>query len=336
MINVALYGNDLLKNNLCFNRQSYVNQDNRIEHLVTLKEYLFKKGINLQTLDKFKKKDKLSCIIQIDNTDKISTSIPTILILFEVDSIISENWSIKKLKKFDLVLTSYKKNWDKNYDNISDFAWPVYLPMVKKQPSKKFDFKYGLISGNKFSYEKDSTYALRREIIKFFEVNIRNDFKHFGFGWNKIPQPVRAGIKGKTDRLRILLGNKIVKLSGINYGGTINNKDEFYKKTKFVFCIENSLFFPGYLTEKLWEALCYGSVPIYFGDTSYWPIDKNSVILGSSFDSIKSLIQYCDDMQDREYFEIQKAGHTFISKCHPYMLIDNFCNNVYKSISKLT
>lgn len=335
MINVALYGNDLLKNNLCFNRQSYVNQDNRIEHIATLKEYLFKKGINLQTLDKFKRKDKLNCIIQIDNSNRISTSIPTILILFEVDTVIPKNWSIKKLKAFDLVLTIYKKDWDKIYSNIRYFSWPVFLPISKELPTKDFDFNYGLVSGNKFSYDKNSTFALRREIIKFFEINNRNDFKHFGLGWNKTPQPVRAGIRGKTDKLRILFGNKIVRLSGMNYGGTIENKVEFYKKTKFVFCIENSLSLQGYLTEKLWEALCHGSVPIYFGDTTYSPIDKNSFILGSSFDSIKSLIQYCDNIQDDEYFEIQKKGHEFISKCHPYILIDKFCNNLYKSILNL-
>lgn len=52
-----------------------------------------------------------------------------------------------------------------------------------------------------------------------------------------------------------------------NIGGNIDNKIEWLKSYKFNLCFENSSY-PGYLTEKLFDAFLAGCVPIYWGDTS--------------------------------------------------------------------
>ena len=52
-----------------------------------------------------------------------------------------------------------------------------------------------------------------------------------------------------------------------NIGGNIDNKVEWLKSYKFNLCFENSSY-PGYLTEKLFDAFMAGCVPIYWGDTS--------------------------------------------------------------------
>ncbi len=52
-----------------------------------------------------------------------------------------------------------------------------------------------------------------------------------------------------------------------NIGEPVDNKIEWLKSYKFNICFENSSY-PGYLTEKLFEAFAAGCIPIYWGDTS--------------------------------------------------------------------
>lgn len=52
-----------------------------------------------------------------------------------------------------------------------------------------------------------------------------------------------------------------------NIGGNVDDKIEWLKSYKFNLCFENSSY-PGYLTEKLFDAFLAGCVPIYWGDTS--------------------------------------------------------------------
>ena len=70
-----------------------------------------------------------------------------------------------------------------------------------------------------------------------------------------------------------------------NIGGNIDNKVEWLKSYKFNLCFENSSY-PGYLTEKLFDAFMAGCVPIYWGDTSLRCLESlsngkaDSIIMG--------------------------------------------------------
>lgn len=52
-----------------------------------------------------------------------------------------------------------------------------------------------------------------------------------------------------------------------NIGHSVENKHEWIQGYKFNICFENSSY-PGYLTEKLFDAYNAGCIPIYWGDTS--------------------------------------------------------------------
>ena len=52
-----------------------------------------------------------------------------------------------------------------------------------------------------------------------------------------------------------------------NIGGNVDDKIEWLKYYKFNICFENGSY-PGYLTEKLFDAFMSGCIPIYWGDTS--------------------------------------------------------------------
>lgn len=72
----------------------------------------------------------------------------------------------------------------------------------------------------------------------------------------------------RLEFLRLLNEQKKVDSGGLimnNIGRRVQNKAEFISRYKFCLAIENSSF-PGYCTEKLFEAKMAGCIPIYWGD----------------------------------------------------------------------
>jgi hypothetical protein len=49
------------------------------------------------------------------------------------------------------------------------------------------------------------------------------------------------------------------------YRGTVDRKRPILARYRFTFCYENAYGFSGYITEKLFDALLAGSVPVYLG-----------------------------------------------------------------------
>lgn len=113
----------------------------------------------------------------------------------------------------------------------------------------------------------------------FFNPNvyrhIERDVKDALQKRNKFCSAVISNGGGNRILFRNLAFEKISKYKKIDSGGTWNNnigyrisdKLAFLRDYKFNLCFENSSY-PGYLTEKLFEAYICGCVPIYWGDTS--------------------------------------------------------------------
>ena len=103
----------------------------------------------------------------------------------------------------------------------------------------------------------------KKEIINWYDKNFPNDFDLYGEGWNK----------------RYFSGNKIIRaLNRINmpnwltmysapktYKGFIDDKLKATSKYKFCFTYENTCAENDYLSEKIFDCMIAGSVPIYLG-----------------------------------------------------------------------
>ena len=50
------------------------------------------------------------------------------------------------------------------------------------------------------------------------------------------------------------------------YKGYIKDKFDTISRYKFNFCLENFYGFRGYITEKIFDAMLAGTVPVYYGD----------------------------------------------------------------------
>jgi len=119
--------------------------------------------------------------------------------------------------------------------------------------------------------------AERRNTIQFFERHESNDFFHlYGKGWEKY-------------RLK-------------NYKRRVKKKVNCMKHYKFAFCYENTRDFNGYVTEKAFDAMVAGCIPIYLGvpnATEFIP--QNCFINRRDFEGHEDLLQFLRAMSKDDY-----------------------------------
>jgi len=168
---------------------------------------------------------------------------------------------------------------DELVDNIKyfKFCYPIgFLPVI--EPEIPFGQKKlcAMINCNKDSFHERSLYQERRNVIEFFEDGNTQDFDLYGYGWNSR--------KYKS------------------YRGTVKSKIECLKNYKFCFAYENTRDLDGYITEKIFDVMFSGAVPIYLGAanvTDYIP--KDCFIDRRDFESYESLYSFLKNMPEREY-----------------------------------
>ncbi len=138
-------------------------------------------------------------------------------------------------------------------------------------------------------------YSEREKIYKFFERNYPEEFDLYGRGWNKESHPC--------------------------YKGTVDNKLVTYHGYRFAICLENTKGDIDYVSEKIYDCLCAGIVPIYGGAPNISEIIPPRCFIDYfSFDSEEELAQYIVNMPQEKYEEYVNNGISFI---------DNLDRNYY-------
>lgn len=167
-----------------------------------------------------------------------------------------------------------------NFKPLS-FSQKKYLTMIsgnKRMGNWKKDILLKLFYG----FGIKEIYSLRQEVINFFAENGRFDL--YGIGWD------RGGAKPE-DTANI---NKV-------YRGPVADKLPVLSQYKFTFCFENTIF-PGYVTEKIFDAMFAGSVPVYLGAPDVLQIlPKDTFVDMRNFKSLKQLDLFLSAMTESVY-----------------------------------
>lgn len=224
-----------------------------------------------------------------------------ILFLWEPPSVIPHNFDTRLHALFNRVYT-----WaDDLIDNKKYFKlhYPIFRPMLSDIVPFEQKKLCTMIACNKHSRHPQELYTERRNIIDFFEQYHPEDFVLYGRGWN--PQY-------KT------------------YQGSIEKKEDYLKLFKFCICYENMKGINGYVTEKIFDAMRAGCVPIYLGAPNiaqYVPslcfIDRRN------FASDKELYQYIKTMTPEMYQQYIDAIHEFLTSDQAKKFsIDHFVRTV--------
>jgi hypothetical protein len=243
------------------------------------------------------------------------------LILWESKSIIPENFDKKTHEKFPVIFT-----WNKNLvDNKKFFRFfhPIarQLPAVPAIPFKKKKLLIN-ISRNRYSNEPNELYSARRESIRYFEKKIPDGFDLYGFGWNK---PV--------GRLQKTLPALLVHHYR-SYRGSVEEKAKIMPCYKFALCYENHVGDNGWVTEKIFDAMRLGTVPIYWGAANVAElVHPDAFVDRRQFKTNKELAEFIDNMSEAEYNKYIEAINIYL-KSGEYSLFsaENFADIIIKTL----
>lgn len=284
-------------------------RDNSCEPFICLKNELKKHNIELNTADVNENKT-ISFEIHIDEQKVKHPKIPTFLLLYETNNTWPDNFSIDK-KKYIKVYS-----WDDDLvflNKYNKFNFPI--PKNNTVNTRGFTERNRFccsVSGNKApkrNIDKD-LYIERIRLYKWFKKNAPYDFSLYGMGWYA---PIRSGIYKNQKVFNILdkLNYKPNHLSKI-YKGPIESKLTTLKKYKYVVCYENAVL-NGYVTEKIFDSMFAGSIPIYWGApniTKYVP--KECFIDRRNFEDNASLYKFLKSIDEQKYSSYQLAINDFL------------------------
>lgn len=152
----------------------------------------------------------------------------------------------------------------------------------------------------------------RRKIIDFF--GNKPGFDLYGKGWNK-------------ERFSDVSQEAVEKC----YRGVIDpdKKNGIVANYKFNFCFENAEF-PGYVTEKIFDAFAAGVVPIYLGAPDIYNfVTKGCFIDMRDFKSLDELYSFITNMKEDQYNEyIQNIKDFFMGEKYQRFSQEKFVKQI--------
>jgi hypothetical protein len=182
-----------------------------------------------------------------------------------------------------------------------NFAIPYNRVMDKYWSNEKRTENLVMISGNHAPFFKgNELYSKRIDFINYFCK--KNKIDLYGRNW-----------KLHLNR-RVLWWKYLTSYPSIisSYKGAVLSKYQALSNYKYSICFENSII-DGYITEKIFDCLYAGTVPIYYGapDINKY-VNSKAFINFSDFSSIKELEKYLDSLTDSDYENYKKWGKYFI------------------------
>ena len=153
----------------------------------------------------------------------------------------------------------------------------------------------------------------RVEAIRFFEQHAPERFALYGHGWD-IP-PVAPGHFGRISK-RLNEWKRRWKPGPPpfpSFKGPIDRKPAILDRARFSICYENSRGSPGYISEKIFDCLTSGCVPVYIGTThASPPIPAGCFIDGDAFDTPHAMLAFLDAIDAARFAEYQRAIRAFL------------------------
>jgi hypothetical protein len=180
-----------------------------------------------------------------------------------------------------------------------------------------------MIATNKYNPHPLSELDFRLNFVKALieHPEFVEHFSLYGRNWLSAVGVLRRLMpKGGVQRLRAVdkillrLERQIPWNSHLNviYRGTVDSKCDILARAKFYIIIENT-YWDGWLTEKLFDALQFGCVPIYYGAGDVLNYVPPSVFInGKSFSAPADVLKFALNMTSRELDDMIQKGQQWL------------------------
>ena len=226
------------------------------------------------------------------------------LMLSEPGSVCARNEDISAHSKFKYVFT-----WKAGLADEKRYIH-TYLPVTAvypEVPTVPFSKKRMLvdISGNKASSHPRELYTERRDTVRFFDREYSDDFDLYGFGWNTRPD---TGLWNRASNRHP--GDHFYQ----TYRGTVRHKWDVLPKYRFNICYENICDERDYVSQRIFDVLRCGCVPIYLGAPNIADyVDKDAFLDRTAFASNRELAEYLSTIPEKEYDRFLEAGRDYLA-----------------------
>jgi len=271
------------------------------------RDRLRKGGHSIKTLDEGNLKE-FDAIYYLDHPSNkkynpkryLKYNIPCYLIVAECEMINKNNVEQYSKDIYTNIFTYNDAFVDGN--RIKKYNIPHHLRIQNELFRKDYFQRDGflvMIAGNKRNSDPRELYSARLDIIKWFEDNVPQKFDLYGFGWdkkyykNKIMQKI-------NNRVPIML--RTSKAFYKSYRGSVDSKNKIYARYKYAICYENAECIQGYITEKIFDCMIAGCIPVYRGAPNVEKyISKDCFVNGNNFISIADMYKYLNGISEKEY-----------------------------------
>jgi hypothetical protein len=310
-----------LQNELFDKSVAELNRDGCLNHLSLLKESLASNSVDLNTSDiNLPEKSDLILVENIFHKKPHEFFLklkklrkPMVLIASESLAVLKENSNPKILSLFNHVFT-YDDNLLNNEPStrISKFNYTFDFPNEIISNDFCSNKLLCLIQSNKRSSHRHELYSERVKIIRWFEKYHPSEFTLYGHNWDKPEKAMVPWFRRKI--LHHGPWKRIFAKPFRSYKGLVESKHEIFQKFKFSLCFENVSDISGYITEKIFDAMLAGSVPIYRGaDNISDYIPQDCFIDYRNFDTIDNLYQFMANFTVEDYLKFICAVNIFIN-----------------------
>ena len=308
-------------NNHMFTDPNYASGsgDNLLLPLIRLREAALKQGIDCMTADMADINSFDSFVFcEMPEPDNVyflyakQNGKPAYLIINENYFIWKPNADRKRYSDFDVVFTYDDDAVDGR--RVVKLNYAFDLPFSIDLSTEHRQKLAVMICSNSKRERKNLSYAQRRETIHWFEKHHPDDFDLYGMGWDRGTvafQSYRAvhRMLHLTGILKVLPRRKYP-----SWKGCVVRKRDVLGKYRFGFCYENTDKIPGYITEKIFDVMMAGTVPVYLGaENTNRHIPRTCFIDRADFNDHESLYVYLARMSDSEYRKYQESIDAFLS-----------------------
>ena len=254
--------------------------------------------------------------------------------------IATENPHINVLNCDAQYCIQFKKvfSWNPGIANLPNGVLVMVPNEIIIQSTPTFDERpllVALINANKRFPRKlnGDLYDERVELIRWYEAHHPNSFGLFGRGWDK-PSPAFTFFEKLARRVNRLRAQIYGYRPFPSYRGAIKSKFEAYGQAKFGICYENTKDLPNYITEKIFDCMFEGCVPVYWGANNVLDfIPKDCFIDRRDFASTADLHDFLASMGESVYSQYQANMARFLSgiQIEPFRA-QTFVNRVVSTI----
>lgn len=305
----ALIVPEYFRNNRIFEADVRDNAHNRFK---LLREELKQKGVSLATED-IHPLSQAQLHIHHDLNPVLlrqsnKTKATKILIVSESPIICPQNHNAKLRKSFDRILSWETNNQARGTYWLGcgcSFIQDITEPETYYRTRTK---ELCIIAGNKRSHRPQELYSIRNKAIKYFS-NSKIDFSLFGTSWD---QRQFQGIMRPLNRVR--RARTILHKPPSTFKGSISSKHETLKEFRFSLAFENAETNNGYITEKLFDSMFSGCIPIYIGASDITDfIPEDTFINANNYykDGMQELEKTIQSIDEQKLQEMRQAIRRF-------------------------